>query len=149
MQGSPGYGSQTKQAGQPRPRFCRLPARGGSAHNKEEQSNQMADKSEGTTVTVAVDYLHALRVGLHIDPEVAEFFWTYGQGLDPYGDDPDLPEEYQCVGREYFARSPRDDVWINFGDLPEKTREVLWEKHKPKLAFPAGLEAIFARPRAS
>jgi hypothetical protein len=84
----------------------------------------MTDKSEGATVTVAVDYLHALRkaVGLHIDPEVAEVFWTYGQTLDPYGDDPDLPEEYSCVGREYFARSPGGDVWINFGDLPENPR---------------------------
>src|SRR5947208_16977380 len=28
-------------------------------------------------------------------------------------------------------------VWINFGDLPEATQNKLWEKHKPKLAFPA------------
>jgi hypothetical protein len=40
---------------------------------------------------------------------------------------------------EYFARSPGNDVWINFRDLPEATRTELWEKHKSKLAFPAGL----------
>jgi len=69
-------------------------------------------------------------VGLQIDPEVAEVEWVYGQTLDPYGDDPDLPEEYRCIGREYFARSPGSDVWINFRDLPEATRTKLWEKHE-------------------
>src|SRR5262249_14735005 len=93
------------------------------------------------TVEVTVEYLNALRkaVGLHIDPETAEVEWTYAQTLDPYGDDPDLPEEYWQVGREYFARSPGSDVWILFYDLPKEVREALWEKHKSKLAFPAGL----------
>ena len=93
------------------------------------------------TVEVTVEYLNALRkaVGLHIDPETAEVEWTYAQTLDPYGDDPDLPEEYWQVGREYFARSPGSDVWICFHDLPKEVREALWEKHKSKLAFPAGL----------
>jgi hypothetical protein len=93
------------------------------------------------TVEITKKYLHVLRkvVGLHIDPETAEVEWIYAQTLDPYGDEPDLPEEYDQVGREYFARSPGSDVWINFGDLPEATRMKLWEKHKSKLAFPAGL----------
>ena len=77
--------------------------------------------------------------GLHIDPETAEVDWTYAQTLDPYGVDPDLPEEYQQVGREYFARSPGSDVWVDFGDLPEATRDALWDRHHKKLAFPAGL----------
>ena len=63
--------------------------------------------------------------------------WT-----DPYGVDPELPEEYWQVGREYFARSPGSDVWVWFGDLPDATRDALWEKHKAKLAFPAGLELV-------
>jgi hypothetical protein len=83
---------------------------------------------------------------LQIDPETAEVEWTYAQTLDPYGIDPDLPEEYQCVGREYFARSPRSDVWVWFGDLPDAIRDVLWEKHKSRLAFPAGLPG-FGDPR--
>jgi hypothetical protein len=96
---------------------------------------------DAPTVQVTVKYLDALReaVGLQIDPEVAEDEWIYAHTLDPYGDDPDLPEEYQQVGREYFAHSPGSKVWINFGDLPEATRTKLWEKHKAKLAFPAGL----------
>jgi hypothetical protein len=77
--------------------------------------------------------------GLKIDPETAEVQYIYAQTLDPYGVDPDLPEEYQQVGREYFARSPGSDVWVHFGDLPEATREALWKKHSSKLAFPAGL----------
>jgi hypothetical protein len=93
------------------------------------------------TVEVTKKYLNVLRkaVGLHIDPETAEVEWIYAQTLDPYGDDPDLPAEYQQVGREYFARSPGSDVWILFDDLPEATHSKLWEKHKHKLAFPAGL----------
>jgi hypothetical protein len=93
------------------------------------------------TVKVTMKYLNALRqaVGLYIDPETAEVEWFYAHTLDPYGDVPDLPDEYQQVGREYFARSPGSDVWINLDDLPEATRTKLWEKHKSKLAFPAGL----------
>ena len=78
-----------------------------------------------------------------IDPETAEVEWTYGQTADPYGVDPDLPEEYRQVGREYFARAPGSDVWVSFGDLPDATRNALWKKHKAKLAFPAGLEFLW------
>jgi hypothetical protein len=81
-------------------------------------------------------------VGLRINPKTAEVDWEYGQVADPYGVNPDLPEEYLQVGREYFARSPGSDVWVWFGDLPEATRNALWEKHKDKLAFPAGLEGV-------
>jgi hypothetical protein len=37
--------------------------------------------------------------GRNIDPAIAEVEWTYAQTLDPYGIDPDLPGEYQQVGR--------------------------------------------------
>src|SRR5215831_20384050 len=75
--------------------------------------------------------------GRHIDPATAEVFWTYAQTLDPYGIDPDLPEEYQQIGREYFARSPGSEIWVWFGDLPEATRTALWAKCKhPEMANP-------------
>jgi hypothetical protein len=77
--------------------------------------------------------------GLLIDPETAEVEWTYAFTLDPYGIYPDLPEELQQVGREYFARSPGSNVWVRFSDVPKATRDALWEKHKTKLAFPAGM----------
>jgi len=79
--------------------------------------------------------------GRKIDPETAEVDWTYGVVGDPYGIHPE-PEECYNVGREYFARSPGSDVWVSFGDLPTATQEALWEKHKARLAFPAGLPSI-------
>jgi hypothetical protein len=82
------------------------------------------------TVNVTVKYLNALRqaIGRHIDPETAEVWWTYAHTVDPYYDFPNLPEEWQQLGREYFARSPGSKVWISFGDLPEATRDALWKK---------------------
>ena len=49
---------------------------------------------------------------LKIDPDTAQVEWDYRYVLDPYDDIPDLPEEYRCVGRTYFARSPGSDVWV-------------------------------------
>jgi len=99
------------------------------------------------TEELTVEQWLAIRkeAGLKIDPETAEVDWIYAQTLDPYGVYPDPPEEYQQVGREYFARFPGSDIWVNFGDLPEATRDALWEKHKRKLAFPAGLEGLFRK----
>ena len=91
------------------------------------------------TVEITVKYLVALRqaVGLQIDPETAEVLWIYALTVDPYGDYPDLPEEYQQIGLEYFARSPGSDIWVSFGDLPQATRDALRKKRDSKLAFPA------------
>ena len=96
------------------------------------------------TEEMAVEQWLAIRkeAALKIDPETAEVYWTYAQTLDPYGVNPDLPEEYQQVGREYFARSPGSDIWVWFGDLPKETRDALWGRHKRNLAFPAGLEGL-------
>ena len=62
----------------------------------------------------------------------------HAQTLDPYHDYPSIPDEYNQVGREHFARAPGSDVWINFGDLPQVTKDALWAKYGSKLAFPAG-----------
>ncbi len=79
---------------------------------------------------ITVEQFLAIRKeeALKIDPETAEFSWSWEQIMDPYGVDPDLPEEYDCVGRVYFARSPGSDVWVCFYDLPEATVERLWER---------------------
>jgi len=74
--------------------------------------------------------------GLKIDPETAEVDWDYAQTLDPYGIDPDLPEELRQVGREYFARSPGSHIWVHFGDLPETTRAELWRRLSAGLTVP-------------
>jgi hypothetical protein len=85
--------------------------------------------------------------GLKIDARSAEVTWCYAQTLDPYGIY-ELPEEYQQVGREYFARAPESDIWVCFGDLPRETRNALWEAHKHELAFPAGLPIDILRRRS-
>ena len=77
--------------------------------------------------------------GLRIDPATAVVEWWYIQIVDPYNLRDELPPESYCVGRGYFARDPGGDIWVEFGDLPAETRNKLWEAHKHKLAFPAGL----------
>jgi hypothetical protein len=81
---------------------------------------------------------------LKIDPETAEVDWCYAQTLDPYGvlDEWELPKEFHQVGRERFARSPGSEVWVWFHDLPDATRDALWERHSRKFAFPAGFEDL-------
>jgi hypothetical protein len=79
------------------------------------------------------------QAGRKIDPESAEVAWEYGLVLDPYGIHGKLPDELCQVGRIYFARSPGSEIWVEFGDLPDATVHALWEKHRDKLAFPAGL----------
>ena len=81
------------------------------------------------------------KAGRKIDPETAEVQWAYVYEFDPYGIDPELPEECWQVGRQYFARSPGSDIWVWFGDLPATTQDALWDKHKASLVFPAGLRA--------
>ena len=71
--------------------------------------------------------------GLKIDPEAAEVDWACRQILDPYGMDPNLPEECDCVGRVYFARRPGSEIWVAFYDLPDEARAVLWDRLKSGL----------------
>jgi hypothetical protein len=105
--------------------------------DKSEMPPSLADVEAEMTV----EQWLAIRkeAGLKIDPETAEVQYWYGRTLDPYGVYPDLAEELQTVGRVYFARSPGSDVWVNFRDLPNTTRDALWKKHQSRLMFPAGL----------
>jgi len=98
------------------------------------------------TVTLALEERKTWRraAGMHIDAETEEVRRDYRQVLDPYGEYSEIPKEADCVGRPYFARSPGMGVWIEFGDLPEATRDALWEKRELKLAFPAGLDLFTA-----
>ena len=84
--------------------------------------------------------------GLKIDPETAEVDWRYGDTCDPYYvcDEWELPEEFLCIGRAYFARSPESDIWVHFDDLPDEVQKKLWAKHRSRIAFPAGLEGLSA-----
>ena len=84
------------------------------------------------------------QAALAIDPKSAEVAWIYGLSFDCYGVNPDLPEELEVVGREYFARSLGSEIWVSFNDLPEATSEMLWQMHSRRLAFPAGFAAARA-----
>lgn len=65
------------------------------------------------------------QVADRIDPDTAEVFFIYAQTLDPYGDDPDLPEELQQVGRQFFAVDPSEGLAVSFYDLSAETRDAL------------------------
>jgi hypothetical protein len=101
----------------------------------------MRTKSKQSADQIKVKKWLAIRkkAGRKIDPDTAEVMWTYVCDFDPYGVDPELPEEYNQVGRDYFARSPGSDIWVWFGDLPSATSDALWKKHKASFGFPAGL----------
>jgi len=79
------------------------------------------------------------KAGRNIDPETAEVMWDYRCDVDVYGIE--NPKGWGW-SRKYFARSPGSRIWVWFGDLPKATEHSLWEKHKTKLAFPAGLGQI-------
>jgi hypothetical protein len=113
----------------------------GTCRQQDRFLRNRRGKQEDKPEKVGVEQWLAVRkeVGLHIDAEIAEVFWKYTQVLDPYGVEPDLPPECDQTGRDYFARSPRSDVWVWFGDLPNPTSGALWKKHCSRLAFPAGL----------
>ena len=89
---------------------------------------QSENKEEAVEMTIEEFLAIRKEAGLKIDPETAEVMWTYAQTLDPYEVYPDLPEECQQFEREYFARSPGSDIWVEFRDLPEATRDALWQK---------------------
>jgi hypothetical protein len=82
-----------------------------------------------TSDQITIEQWLAIRKGgFQIDPETALVYWIYALTLDPYGVHPNLPEEWQQVGREYFACAPGSDIWVSFGDLSKATQETLWRK---------------------
>jgi hypothetical protein len=75
--------------------------------------------------------------GLKIDPATADVAWWYGDGLDRYGVQPVPDGDFRCVGREYFARAPGNDVWVSFHDLPEATAKALQHRCPPSATITA------------
>lgn len=67
-----------------------------------------------------------------IDPETAESCWHYAQIFDPYGVNPDLPDELYQIGRCHFARAPGSDIWVSFYDLPDEIVDKLWARNQSK-----------------
>jgi hypothetical protein len=58
-------------------------------------------------------------------------------------------ELFQFLLAWFCARSPDSDIWVHFGDLPSEVAERLWEKHRSRLAFPAGLFDFIPQSGAS
>jgi hypothetical protein len=100
-----------------------------SERGEQKMSTMMTDEEREAWLAIRKE------AGLKINPETAEVDWNYAYILDPYGIDPDLPEECRCIGRAYFARAPGSDVWVSFYDLPEATRDALWKKSRSMAAF--------------
>lgn len=78
------------------------------------------------------------QIGLTIDPATAETTFWWADTLDPYSlrDSRYFPEGYQVsFGRVQFARHPgaSGDDWVEFCDLPEATRNALWDRARQKL----------------
>src|SRR4029077_15200256 len=66
--------------------------------------------------------------GREVDPLTCEIERWYAYDCDPYGADPDLPEEWQVIARNRFVRSPWSRGWVHEYDLPEATRRALWDR---------------------
>ena len=92
------------------------------------------------TSNISVELFLAIRKaeGFKIEAHNAEVTWWHTETDDPYGID-EVPEEYQQIGRQYFARAPGSDIWVCFDDLPNETSEALWEAHEHEPVFPAGV----------
>jgi hypothetical protein len=71
------------------------------------------------------------RAGNLIDPATAKVTFHWAEVLDPYGV-PNVPEEYNCVGRSYFARSSESDNWVSFYDLPKATVQAFGRESRPE-----------------
>jgi hypothetical protein len=108
-------------------------------YQAQELSNQplegtrmmtVRDKEQAAEMTAEEWLAIRKEAGLKIDPETAEVCWCWAQVADPYGVFPELSEEWDCVGRVYFARSPESDIWVCFHDLPETTLTALRQRRE-------------------
>jgi hypothetical protein len=81
--------------------------------------------------------------GRKIDPETAEIEWFHGQSLDPYHLGIEIPDEMWQIERHYFARAPGSDEWVDFGDLPDETREALWRRENARIEAAGGKAKVF------
>ena len=70
--------------------------------------------------------------GLKIVADTAETTWWHTQVVDPYSFFDEIPPEADCVGRSFFARNRGSDFWVEFGDLPDETREALWRRSEDR-----------------
>jgi hypothetical protein len=97
---------------------CRQQERDAKCHKEEVYTNE----DERIEKWLAI----RKECGLRIDAEIAEFASWHGQTMDPYGVDPELPEEWQSIQTNRFVRCPKSGVWVWVGDLPDTVRKSLY-----------------------
>lgn len=85
--------------------------------------------------------------GRKIDPSTAEWGLCYAQVVDPYDVYSEIPEECDCIGREYFARRPGSEIWVAFSDLSEETRSTYRTGRSSSCPFLLGVHARDWRAR--
>jgi hypothetical protein len=66
--------------------------------------------------------------GRAIDIETCELGRWGAYDLDPYGVDPDLPEELRQIGTNRFVRSPESRGWVWEGDLPAAKGHAMYAR---------------------
>jgi len=66
--------------------------------------------------------------GRAIDIETCELGRWAAYDADPYGAQPDLPEEMKQVGTNRFVRSPESRGWVWEGDLPSASVQAMYER---------------------
>jgi hypothetical protein len=47
------------------------------------------------------------------------------------------------IQRHYFARAPGSDEWVDFGDLPDETREAIWRREDARIEAAGGEAKVF------
>jgi hypothetical protein len=102
----------------------------------------MSEMNTNKQIIAALDHLEAFkeqletkewlaerkRMGLDLDPENVDVLWDHAQVLDPYGICPSFPKAIDQIGREYFVRAPKSEIWVSFDDLPKTTVDRLWQR---------------------
>jgi hypothetical protein len=68
------------------------------------------------------------KAGHAIDIETCELGRWHACDLDPYGINPELPEELQQIGTNRFVRNPRSRGWVCENDLPPDKAMALYRR---------------------
>jgi hypothetical protein len=104
----------------------------GANLNKEEAERILADEFGWRHYISTKQYelwmAKRRAAGELIDPATAQFDWTYGQDMDPYGDGLELSPEMEQVGRQRFFQEPKSGIWVDTGDLPQYAWKAVWER---------------------
>jgi hypothetical protein len=72
--------------------------------------------------------------GRQIDVETCELGRWHAYDADPYGADPDLPEEMRQLGTNRFVRSPESRGWVCEDDLPPDKVTAMYDRIRREYA---------------